>query len=398
VSTKIVIGACFGDEGKGHLVDYHAIESNGIVVRFNGGSQARHTVVTIDGKRHTFSHFGSGTFSKYDTFLSKHFVVNPILFLDELKKIEILGFKPKVYIHPECIFTTPYDMILNQIIEEHRGEKRHGSCGVGVNETIERNLKSYYTMMDIDWLYYAMKTLPDIFRGITKEYIPKRLKAVGINKIPEKYINLIDNKNIQKRFISDLETFKKYIIPSYYDVLKDRNLIFEGAQGLLLDEDHPFFPNVTRSKTGLHNVVEIAKIIGLSELDITYVTRCYITRHGAGPFPNEVFKLPYKNIVDDTNLTNKYQGSLRFGILDLSLLSSTINRDLLYSYGMKKKVTIAVTCLDQIDKEVHYIYKGNKLCNIPSKFFIDDLLTSTCTDSFLISTGKTKKDIKNTLS
>lgn len=83
--ARAVIGASFGDEGKGLVTDYLcAIQGAGIVVRFNGGAQAGHTVVTPDGLRHVHHHFGSGTLWGTPTFLSQFFIVNPIAFLAEL--------------------------------------------------------------------------------------------------------------------------------------------------------------------------------------------------------------------------------------------------------------------------------------------------------------------------
>ncbi len=76
---RAVIGANFGDEGKGLITDYLAQTGGDVVVRFNGGAQAGHTVVTPEGRRHVFSHFGSGSFAELPTFFSQHTIVNPIL-------------------------------------------------------------------------------------------------------------------------------------------------------------------------------------------------------------------------------------------------------------------------------------------------------------------------------
>ena len=90
MKISVVIGANYGDEGKGLATDYLASQgTKSLVVRFNGGAQAGHTVVTPDGCRHVFHHFGSGVFAEADTFLSKFFIVNPILFRTEFE--ETLG-------------------------------------------------------------------------------------------------------------------------------------------------------------------------------------------------------------------------------------------------------------------------------------------------------------------
>src|ERR1700733_5726906 len=152
-SARVVIGAGFGDEGKGLMTDYFA-EPGGLVVRFNGGAQAGHTVMvsrpfftrmpegyhkvtTMDYSRHVFHHFGSGTFQGATTCLSRFFIVNPMVFVEECEQLRGLGLRPTVIIDPSCPVTTPYEMILNQIMEERRGDQRHGSCGLGINETVQ---------------------------------------------------------------------------------------------------------------------------------------------------------------------------------------------------------------------------------------------------------------------
>src|SRR5687768_6543349 len=142
-TAVIIIGALFGDEGKGLLTDYHAARfgSDVIVARFNGGAQAGHTVVLPDGRRHIFSHFGSGTLTGAATFLSRYFVSNPLLFLREAAELEAIGIaSPVIFADERAPVTTPYDMLINQWAETARGSAKHGSCGVGFGETVERSL------------------------------------------------------------------------------------------------------------------------------------------------------------------------------------------------------------------------------------------------------------------
>ncbi len=97
-TAQVVIGAQFGDEGKGRLIDHYATLAGGdsIVIRFNGGAQAGHTVVTPEGQRHIFSHVGSGAFAGAATFLSRFFVANPILLLKEMKRLAEWGRQRRV--------------------------------------------------------------------------------------------------------------------------------------------------------------------------------------------------------------------------------------------------------------------------------------------------------------
>jgi adenylosuccinate synthase len=112
-----------------------------------------------------------------------------------------------------------------------------------------------------------------------------------------------------------------------------------------LDERHRFFPHVTRSRTGLANVIQIAGEIGLNKLDVVYVIRAYMTRHGAGPFPTE---RPGLSFPDPTNAPNEWQGALRFGELDLSLLAESIANDRKEAGRLAVSPRLAVTCLDQV--------------------------------------------------
>ena len=130
-NIKVVIGANFGDEGKGLMTDYFCsnFDKNEKVlnVRFNGTCQAGHTVVKGE-KRHIFSHFGAGSFNEnVVTFLTSDFYVNPILFNSEYEKLVKLGVKPIVIVDSNAPVITFYDMLYNRVIETSRGKDRHGS-------------------------------------------------------------------------------------------------------------------------------------------------------------------------------------------------------------------------------------------------------------------------------
>ena len=151
----VVIGAGYGDEGKGLMTDYfcRSAPSNPLVIRFNGGAQAGHTVVTEDGRRHVFSHFGSGEFAGARTYLSDDFIVNPIKFREEYNTLYSKHVRPITYISENCRITTPYDMILNQCIETCRSN-RHGSCGLGIFTTIQRHNDISVTINDLQKMDY----------------------------------------------------------------------------------------------------------------------------------------------------------------------------------------------------------------------------------------------------
>lgn len=296
MTGRAVIGANFGDEGKGLFVDYLASKGGDVVVRFNGGCQAGHTVVTPDKQRHVFSHFGSGSFVGLPTFFSQHTIVNPVLFIKEYGELSHCT-REEVYVHPDALVTTPWDMNDNQDTEQDR-QRRHGSCGVGIFATILRDKRVPLRMRDL-WDNDLTDQIADIMAYYNKTH---------------------DNP---EQFINDCLWFANNVTPGAIQLWGDP--IFEGAQGLLLDQGNmDMYPHLTPSRCGAHNVRELAYEAGYNVGDTYYVTRPYMTRHGAGPLPAEDKELTYE---DDTNDRNEWQGSLRFGHMDYTKLMRRIHAD-----------------------------------------------------------------------
>lgn len=352
-SATVVIGAAWGDEGKGLLTDYHCSRhlNNGLkplVVRFNGGAQAGHTVFAPDGRRHVFHHFGSGSFLGVPTYLSQYFIMNPFLWEMEYNELKKLGVYPRVFGDIRAFVTTPYDMMLNEL--KAKGLGVNDTCGAGINETVTRCLSHPEFKTTFNFTKNDMHTQLLI---IKEKYWSMRVQELvnqfNLNpEVVEKYNNLAQNDGIMSNYLEAYEFMSKNTTKFNPNIsfLDGFDLIFEGAQGLLLDEKHEFFPYVTRSRTGLDNVLSISKELGIDQLDVTYVMRSYMTRHGDGPFPTASNKMKYE---DDTNIPNQYQGSLVFGSLDLNLISTAIKKDLAKAEHEKIKVntTVAVTHLDQ---------------------------------------------------
>lgn len=321
MKARIVIGANFGDEGKGLVTDYLCSQGAGVVVRFNGGAQAGHTVVTPDGDRHVFRHFGSGTLLEIPTFLSQFFVCNPILFFAERQQLIELGYHPVVFAHPDCLVTTFADMMINQIKETNRGMARHGSCGIGFHETIVRSRVSELKI-----------TMGDLWNG------GDRLES-QLAEICDKYARYrvgqaFDEPDACEAFIEGCRDFANCVNPAGIGQCKDP--VFEGAQGLLLDQNNKeFFPHLTHSNTGMRNVEILCAQAGIIEKEIYYISRSYLTRHGHGPLPGEDATLSYE---DNTNHRTTFQGAIRFAPLDSRSLLSRCKEDS-GSNGFKLVVT-----------------------------------------------------------
>ncbi|MCX7920725.1 MAG: adenylosuccinate synthetase [Clostridia bacterium] len=393
-NIKVVIGANFGDEGKGLLTDYLASRmEQGIVIRFNGGTQAGHTVTTPEGLRHVFGHIGSGSFVGLPTYLSSFFVANPMTFRKEMNSFIYKGISPKVYIDKDCLLTTPYDMMINQVAEITRGTSKHGSCGLGFNETIHRSLQDEFKLSVMD--IYDEKYVRSKLYEIKNWYVPGRLTQLGINDIPLPYIDLLSDEGIIESYLDDISYLIKMATLTDSSILSSfDNLLFEGAQGLLLDQSHKYFPHVTRSNTGMKNVRELIKHVGYANenIEVVYVTRAYLTRHGAGPFPTELPEKPYTRIEDVTNVPNPYQGALRFGVVDLDILAEAINQDLINAEGLNCNVKLAITCLDQLDGEVDYFVNSYKSTSSVDDFIHKALKALNISDGY-VSFGPTRETL-----
>lgn len=344
-NIKVVIGCSFGDCGKGLMTDYFCnkatLDGNCVVVLSNGGCQRSHTVTTPDGKRHAFRHFGSGTFAGADTYYPKQFIVNPMFFKDEYLELKGLGYEPIAYIHPDCMFTTPFDMIINQLAEEHRGDDRHGSCGMGIWETIVRDGMTAYAFskLPVDIQVNYLCYIRDI-------YLSKRLKELGINDVNDEWKDIINSKALMLNYIQDFNWMVEHVEFEFEDILIGYdNVVFENGQGLLLDQNiEGYGEHTTPSNTGIKNPLEIINSAfeeGEYNLEVCYVTRSYMTRHGAGRFDTECRKEDINPDMEDlTNVPNPHQGTLRYGWLDFEDLVDRVKND---SKGVKGFISLAVT-------------------------------------------------------
>ena len=317
--ARVVIGANYGDEGKGLVTDYLCSRGPGagVVVRFNGGAQAGHTVVTPEGVRHVHHHFGSGTLLGIPTFLSKYFVVNPIVYLKEADELKTkLTEPPIVYVDPQCKVTTFVDMIINQRKEEARGLQRHGSVGLGLHETMQRSQMESMCITMADLWNFDRRRLEAKLQEACNKWFQFRTKS----KRPLENADAMIDK-----FLNGCQRFADQVHPAGIAQCAKLDPVFEGAQGLLLDQDNKAnWPHVTHSKTGLHNAALLCGQMGVTDLQVFYVSRTYLTRHGAGPLPLEAADMRFE---DDTNRPHDYQGVLRFAPMEWDKLLQRIGAD-----------------------------------------------------------------------
>ena len=282
--------------------------------------------------------------------------------------------------------TTPYDIMINQVLEQSRGAGRHGSCGVGFGETIEREENGPV-------LRARTLTEPGHARSVLEEirsrYVPARLERLGLEGLEASWLE----DRILDRYLEDAEAFMEAVeLRGPQALARHHRIVLEGAQGLLLDMDLGAFPHVTRSNTGIRNARNVAEAAGIDRLDVIYVTRAYATRHGAGPLAHEVRGPSPPGIEDRTNLANDWQGRLRIGHLDLDTLRGAIDQDLKSCPGAIRRARILLTCLDQVPDLVTCFDAGTR--RAVTRTELADTLARRTGAEVLTSTGPTREDIR----
>ncbi|MEU4311920.1 adenylosuccinate synthetase [Nocardia sp. NPDC024068] len=306
----IVVDLGFGDAGKGATVDWlcspEADLDVGAVVRFNGGAQAAHNVVTA-GRRHTFAQFGSGTFSGVPTLLSEHALVDPVALATEARQLAAAGVTDPLSllsVDGRALLTTPIHGAANRARENARGTARHGSCGMGIGETA-----GYALRHDAPRVADCLRptVLREKLRTLAAHYLPL-LKSGGHQHEPvDALVDTYREFGHAVRISGPGEPAR---------LARRGRLIFEGAQGVLLDEWRGFHPHTTWSTVEPRNARAMVAGLGATAA-VLGVTRTYATRHGAGPFPTED---PRLQVPEVHNGHGTYQGGFRRGHLDAVLL------------------------------------------------------------------------------
>ena len=334
----ITIGLGFGDEAKGATVDFLCRELKAdLVVRYCGGCQAAHNVILPDGTHHTFSQFGSGSLSlrHTPTYIGPDVIISPLFMYNEARHLSELGLNPwkLLSVDKECLITTPYHQSLNRILELNRGESRHGSCGLGIGATREHSIlrpDDALRLKDLRVLSYnGRRAAIDKLKKI-REWASKQagVQVAECIEPDDLYAHLI-NDSLKINVVDKMPDFKM--------------AVFEGAQGVLLDENYGYHPHTTWSTTTLKHAGELLRGTD-TEVSTIGCIRPYMTRHGAGPLVAENDSLlSNARRVDMGNPANEWQGHIRYGALDLDALSyaeSVLGGQL---HG------IALSCLDHID-------------------------------------------------
>lgn len=359
-SVKIVIGANYGDEGKGLMSRFFAKQfveegKKPVTVFHNGSAQRGHTADYEDGSRHVFHNFCAGAKDGSTTYYADTFLVHPMDFCREVRE---LGYTPPVFCSPNCVVVTPLDMLADHIIEDYiavqNGAREYGSCGYGTWSATDRMKQR----PDLAYSVYEMATKDyETVMSSLMEWAVERLKSfhVDLNLIPhwKHFFEPGDDAyyNMRAHFLADFLFFLEVVKFRSFDEVWERNdaIIFEGAQGLLLDKDRDTIWTTT-SNTGLQNPYKLLSDYADFHAEVCYVSRSYVTRHGVGPLEQEVEKSELgDNLFDRTNVFNEFQGNLRYATLSKLGIAKEIGKDFKLAENGRYDLSLALTHCNEHD-------------------------------------------------
>lgn len=328
-TATIVVDLGFGDAGKGSIVDYLARSGKvSAVVRFNGGAQAAHNVITPDGRHHTFAQFGSGMFVPgVQSHLSRFALSDPEVIRNEALALTKLGCPDplaRFSVHEDSMVVTPFHKSLNILREAARGENRHGTCGMGIGECMQHALEHAADVIYASDLIDRQR-LRNKLRQQRERFLEESRLLLGSvdTSIRQRYFAGLDQPGFLEYWTDEIAMFAACMTVCDDGHLRrlgrEGDLIFEGAQGVLLDEWYGFHPHTTWSTTTFDNALALLQGIGYDGVVAKLgALRSYYVRHGQGPFPTEEAELS-RVIPDAHNGVEGWQGQFRIGWFDVVL-------------------------------------------------------------------------------
>jgi adenylosuccinate synthase len=329
VRARLVLGLGFGDEGKGTIVDWLArrCPSPPLIVRWNGGPQAAHHVVTETGRVHCFAQLGSGSFvDGARTHLGRDMAVDPYALQAEAAVFggDVLR---RLTIDPRAPVVTPWHAIAGEVREQTRGDRRHGSTGRGIFDAKLGPVR--LTAGEL-----VGRGAADAI-GKLRDEILARI-SVGASDAAHELVDRGRDRDVFDAFhdaVCRLDPAALTAIPPLAD-----DVIFESAQGALLDRELGFFPYVTPSWVTRSAAATAARDVGIDAFETWGVLRAFHTRHGAGPFPSEDRALAAA--LPEPHNPPGVAGRFRVGYFDALLAR--------YALDVAGPIDrLAVTCLDR---------------------------------------------------
>ena len=360
MSAFVVLGAQWGDEGKGKMTDYLAEEAE-VIVRFQGGNNAGHTVEVGD-KQYKLHLIPSGILHDDKlNIIGNGVVVDPKALFTEIDYLEKEGVKVtpnKLIVSDRAHVIMPYHKILDNLKEKARGKNDIGTTGKGIGpcytDKFERCGIRICDLID-----------EEVFKEKLKENIEAKNKYI-VNVLDGEELNYDE---ILKEYLELAERLKPYVqdtsVRLYDEIKEDKTVLFEGAQGMLLDIDYGTYPYVTSSNTTACGVASGSGIGPTMITNAVGIAKAYTTRVGKGPFPTELDNEIGEWIREKGHEYGVTTGrSRRCGWLDTVILKTTVRVSGLTSLCVTKIDTLAG--LDKLKICVGYKFDGKVIDYFPA--------------------------------
>lgn len=359
-----IFGTGIGEEVKGVTTQKCVQETNAHTVIRSGGFQSGHHIIDNNGETFCFSHFGCGTFDGAQTFL-KNMVFNPVDLFEEAIMLEEKGIEnifDKIIIDENCISTTPYHQAISRLREVLLGDNKKGTVGKGVGDAIKDSSDPKLTLRAVDF-FQSSDYLQNKIKNIQQHKLhqaQKLLENKDQSEIPNRALfefSIIQDESLINETVIACQSLSKLVHISdekfFQELLnKDGTIVCEPSHGALLHPDFGFVPHVTQvDPTGQDLLKSIkdqnyqGKIIRLG------VSRCYLTRHGAGPLVS--FNQEMTNSIiegSDNNCANEWLGPFRNGNFDLVAMKYVIE----FSGGKNSISGFSISYLDILNQNQNW--------------------------------------------
>ncbi len=368
MSSALILGAQWGDEGKGKVVDLLTVDAD-VVVRFSGGHNAGHTVV-IKGKKHVLHLIPSGIMHEDKiNIIGNGVVVEPKALIKEIDDLKEIGIncEGNLFLSKRAHLIMPYHIMFDKQSEIRKGSKKIGTTGRGIGPSYSD--KAARVGLRVGDLYDEEVLKGKIFQNVSE-----------MNEIAEKIFGLdkLDPEHVFEEYKSYAEILKPYVVETSYLInqLYDsgKKVMLEGAQGALLDVDHGTFPYVTSSNSTSGGACTGAGLSPRKIGNIIGVMKAYTTRVGSGPFPTELEDEDGQTL---RRIGNEYGATTgrprRCGWLDLVAGKYAVMVNGITHIALTK--IDVLSGMDKIKLCVGYEYEGKKFDTFPPEIKILEHLT-----------------------
>jgi len=359
VANVVIVGTQWGDEGKGKIVDLLAEHAH-VVVRFQGGNNAGHTMV-VDGEQLITHLIPSGILQRKLCIIGNGVVVDPAVLIKEMDNLSSRGIdiaSDKLKISERAHLIMPYHQAVDHAREKFKGDKKIGTTGRGIGPAYEdkstRRGIRFVDLLDAEEFREKVNTIVDEKNFYLKNYLSA---------------DTLDGSDIIKQYEIYAERLAPYVanISIIIDnaIKKGQQVLFEGAQGTHLDIDHGTYPFVTSSNTLAGNACCGAGIGPGAITDVIGIAKAYTTRVGAGPFPSELFDEIGDLIQEKGAEFGATTGRRRrCGWLDTVILRNAVRLNGLTGLAVTKLDVLGQ--LDTLKICTSYEYKGEILNDFPA--------------------------------